>query len=635
MIDGEFDKHNSDFWSGKYRNFLLQNLDRPNCKISDRQLPFIIGALVFTGRYEEAELLFQSGADNLELAPSVISRFYLAIGKIRMAEYTNARNFLILNVKSYFSNRAYFESNSFALFFIFQGLAFYRYFCGRLPQALKWSDKALKIATQQNYIYGKVLVFDIRGHVLTRTGSVSSGLKSFDQALQFANILGNGDLAETLKDSIIHYTAKHGIGNIDFVAALEKHICNDKSENNYSSIDLNLELTRQYILRGNLKKSKEILEKLAYETASTRNHRQVINVLLIRAHISFLEFQYDSALLDVEKALNQCNSEVDCTLERCLLGLKFDILLKTDPRKSGDILERLFLITMKSGDSIGFKMLARKLQLYANANSGNTEVTLKYQILVQNKIISSDEADKISKCMDTILSESLSFQSLQLITESQFYGLLRSPFETLTIKTGIVLDLIPRALIVVDNGTILVQNEELTPLLRTLLVCLGSGKSTKEEIVQSVWGYDYHPLKHNPLLYKAISKLRILLADRKSWIDGIDGNYSLSKKVQIYFWASNHIKKETNVAQLIGEKTEIASTNSENRAPSDQRLNHRQLWVLRHLHETESIDVQKYRELFQVSLATATRDLSGLSTLFYIVKIGQGRATKYELAKKR
>lgn len=635
MIDGEFDTHNSDFWSGKYRNFLLQNLDRPNCKISERELPFIIGALVFTGRCEEAELLFQAGSNNLGPAPSVISRFYLAIGKIRMAEYANARNFLILNVKSYFSNRTYFENNSFALFFIFQGLAFYRYFCGRLPQALKWSDKALKIATQQNYIYGKVLVFDIRGHILTRTGSISGGLKSFEQALQFANILGNGDLAETLKDSIIHYNAKYGIGNIDFVASLEKHIYNDKCENNYSNIDLNLELCRQYILRGNLKKSKEIIEKLVLETAGTRNHRQLINVILVRAHIFYLESQYESALFEIENALSKCNSEVDCTLERCLMGLKFDILVHTNPRQSVPIFKTLLLLTQKSGDSIGFKILARKLPLYSSIHSELSEFFDIWQSQIVNQEVNTDDSDKIAKCMDISLGQSLSFQSLQLINESQYYELLRAPFQSLGITTGIVLDLIPSALIVVDNGTILVQRDELTPLLRALLVCLGTGKTTKEEIVQSVWGYDYHPLKHNPLLYKAISKLRLLLADRKSWIEGTEGNYSLSKAIQIHFWTNNQKQKSPSAAQFIGEKRDVTDTQSVDITPTDHRLNHRQHWVLRHLHEADSIDVQKYRELFDVSLATATRDLSGLSSLFYIVKIGQGRATKYELAKKR
>jgi DeoR/GlpR family transcriptional regulator of sugar metabolism len=60
-----------------------------------------------------------------------------------------------------------------------------------------------------------------------------------------------------------------------------------------------------------------------------------------------------------------------------------------------------------------------------------------------------------------------------------------------------------------------------------------------------------------------------------------------------------------------------------------EKLNHRQLAILRKFRNKEFFDVQACKTLFKVSQITATRDLSGLHKLALIQRVGKGRATRY------
>jgi hypothetical protein len=68
----------------------------------------------------------------------------------------------------------------------------------------------------------------------------------------------------------------------------------------------------------------------------------------------------------------------------------------------------------------------------------------------------------------------------------------------------------------------------LTPLLRDLLRRLARGPASKQDLVETVWGYRcYSPLRHDPMVYSAMSSLRRLLGPFHAWIRVTEAGYAL------------------------------------------------------------------------------------------------------------
>src|SRR5690606_28751909 len=84
-------------------------------------------------------------------------------------------------------------------FYIYQGMAFYRYFCGRYRLSLHFASKAMASATQSQFTYGRVLASDLCGHLLVQTGNICEGLRTLKQASTLASQMGQSGLAETLE----------------------------------------------------------------------------------------------------------------------------------------------------------------------------------------------------------------------------------------------------------------------------------------------------------------------------------------------------------------------------------------------------------------------------------------------------
>src|SRR6185437_12272635 len=120
------------------------------------------------------------------------------------SKYTQARSYFVMNARER-------PGDPRSEFYVFQGLGFYRYFCGRWHLALRWAERAIRAAVVAGYPYGRVLAADLMGHLEIQVGSLASGFKRLSDAGALSRKIGNRGVAEAIAISKLGYEAQFGI----------------------------------------------------------------------------------------------------------------------------------------------------------------------------------------------------------------------------------------------------------------------------------------------------------------------------------------------------------------------------------------------------------------------------------------
>lgn len=121
---------------------------------------------------------------------------------------------------------------------------------------------------------------------------------------------------------------------------------------------------------------------------------------------------------------------------------------------------------------------------------------------------------------------------------------------------------------------------------------------SKEALIQEVWGLDYHPLHHDPMIYSAIGRLRDLIP-----IEFQEGVYRLPVTLK---WVHLSQKKE-NVLKITARQKEI----------------------LKLLDQMQSLSRRDVVQRLKLSERTALRELTQLMRMGLISQSGSGRGVHY------
>lgn len=146
-------------------------------------------------------------------------------------------------------------------------------------------------------------------------------------------------------------------------------------------------------------------------------------------------------------------------------------------------------------------------------------------------------------------------------------------------------------------------------ILHTLFETLikSPGKTfSKDELYRIAWKGDYHPLAHDPKIYFMINRLRKLIEPTSTY------RYILSSDLGYSF------NQQSNFCIIQRSKPQTSTY-----------LNPRQRTLLTILSSEQYISNIEYRRKFQVSNATAYRDLKELSDRGLLTQEGEGRGAKY------
>jgi DNA-binding winged helix-turn-helix (wHTH) protein len=211
-------------------------------------------------------------------------------------------------------------------------------------------------------------------------------------------------------------------------------------------------------------------------------------------------------------------------------------------------------------------------------------------------------------------------EALRTVLEQGLYYYLHAYFDLRHQQRALIFDLLPRGLLVLDHGNVQVVERGLSRVLRRILEALAVSHQSKAELVEKVWGYEYDASRHDPLVYTSISKIRQLLGDAGTWIEADEKGYRLRSGVRLQ-----------NQQGLAAPREEDKSRVNIMNAPANARLSFRQLRILAAFDNDskQAVAVDDVMRDFDVSRATATRDLGTLTEEGFLRRMGRARATRY------
>ncbi|MES2767928.1 MAG: DeoR family transcriptional regulator [Bdellovibrionota bacterium] len=316
----------------------------------------------------------------------------------------------------------------------------------------------------------------------------------------------------------------------------------------------------------------------------------------------FLSGDYSRALNALSSAKRALRPGVDHLLEVETMGLEFKLFSNLYMKKECEVLfPKLQKLSKKFGNTYQIRFLNRD----------------------ENKIASSAVRageDLLGDLYDQIRAEPEN--AINSILKTDYHAFLYDLLPLSREASVIYLDLEPGTLTLFQRGNVN-HTDGLTPQLRKIILCLSEGKEMdKEELITRVWGYKYDPLRHDNIVYSAMTLLRKLLGEKSSWLVTTESGYKWLAGVEI----KSHLTNEAqNIEAIIPKKLDV----------NFNTLNFRQMKILQFLKNNESIDVQKCKKLFNVSDITASRDLSSLTRSNSLIRVGKGRAIRYVLVDNR
>ncbi len=185
-----------------------------------------------------------------------------------------------------------------------------------------------------------------------------------------------------------------------------------------------------------------------------------------------------------------------------------------------------------------------------------------------------------------------------------------------------LLNLEPKSITLITNDGIFHKPNELSTLNYRIISQLSETYTSKEDLVKSVWGYDYDPLRHDSLIYSSLSSLRKGLNEDKTVIETSEVGYSLNATVVNLLDTTKPTSEKNTKSVEVTLQPSIENY-------LDHNLNARQIQIMQYLAEKQFVSVKTVTQIFSTSEITANRDLRALFQKKLVLRVGQGRATQY------
>jgi len=577
----------------------------------------MIGALSLSGEINSALSLFKEKSNEFNKMQMNWAFFFLIIGNSRLSRYEEAKSYLsrLLHKRKQFTTPQ-------EKFCFFQSIGFICYITGKFGATARWAERALQQAHLCRLIFAEILAIDLLGYANVRIGEISRGLSLLREAIRLAEQIGQAGTVDALRVSLTIYYARYRWSPLKSIKLLNKMFKRLKVEDNYSRANLLIEIAEVYKNSGNLQKSYEILSEVAVLIYSHQNYRQEALLNLKFSYLNWLKDKPREALAILISTKRILNEEVDKILILEVLGLEFQILRHLgEVQACNQILTKLLLLTRKTQDYLNRRII--------------------------NRIENKKNSWRIGEDLLGDLRDDVDPQNaLKKIFETGFYYLIPEVLKLDRSKGYIVLDMQLNSITILKFGEVLHLANAITPMTRKLLLLLSDHKlKTKEDLIKDIWGYNYNPLVHDPIIYNHFSRLRKKFGKFRSVISISENGYFLSSNYTVKHNMNLSLMNENsmNYREEVNSDSNISlyQNNDLPTIESDRSkyvnelgtnpdgLNHRQIQILKWLLRNDYVDIQKHQYLFKVSPITATRDLSGLQKMGLVKRIGRARATKY------
>ena len=583
------------FFAGAYAEVAGQSFDA-EVDIADVDVAFVVGALTFLGRLEDAQICFDGRRLRGELDPrtAAASRFFLGVAAARAGDFERAHRLLVQGCRA--RSRA---SDPWCVAFVFQGLACHRYFTGRYRAAARHALRAQRAAHLAHFGYAQMLATDLRGHALAQVGQFRAAVALLEQARGHSERVGFGMNAYAIACSIANYGAKH-MARDDALARIDA-LLQRRSHDSYSKRALLAERAIQLALRGRATEATAALDEADADALRQDARRAKLTNLVARLHVLRWSRGAAACAALIEDA-RELALDADVALRAELFG--FEAWSKM--RLGGDPAPALASLEALARSHEQYRARAVLAQLSAEPS--------------RSRAFAEDEL--------TPLLHAVTVGETSALHRLLAFGLLGAVPELLGLAPGERIHLLAAegALVLESHGDV-VQRSAPPRWCAVLLRVLASGEGTKENIVAALWGLRaYRPERHDPLVRTTIHRLRALLAPYGRWIVVSGAGYGCSVPVHITGATEAHdlesplVEGEAPaaiVALVPGARAEAHETN-------DARV------LAKLVERGEPLGVKQIVSALGLSESTVLRALRVLLAKKRIVRLGHARSTRYE-----
>ncbi|HYX38047.1 MAG TPA: helix-turn-helix domain-containing protein [Oligoflexus sp.] len=577
---------------GDYLQIIATAVDSRDARLNPEDIPWVVGALTLVGRNLEADGLLQRWISHLTPAQWIAARCYLGSGFCREGRHDLSRKIFLNNLRD-----AKAAGDSQSLCFAYQGLGFYRYFQGRLHAARIWGQAGVKQALAADFDYGYVLTMELLGHSQLKLGQIHIGFRTLSMARKRAQSFGTGALLQAMDHSMVMFKSAYGVAkhSDEIVTVLQETLKRRAYEDSYTQAHLNLELSRVLLLRGQLRRSKTLLERTSELVYRIDNPNLEMDHNLHLAHILRKQGEAHQALSLVRAARHRAQSRPD--LRQQLRSLGFEAQLLGEMGRAFEqqaLLVQVESLTRRCGSLVGWRTLQRLKGTPGTSRSGD---------------------DLLGDLMDQVKFYPSS--ALQDIVRTGWLGFLPHVMGLRPHECALVFDVELGSVTIIDRGEVEHKVEGCSGLMRKLIKWLAKGESAKDQLTSSLWGRSYDPGRHDKQIYGLVAKTRRFLGPYGEWIEASESGYRLRPQIRVL---TQDLRTPQPMSLLQGDDADREELPA---------LNIRQATVLSWMRAGEIIEPKALVDRLKVSDATASRDLAKLLELGLAYRMGKGRTTRY------
>jgi hypothetical protein len=585
----------SRFYSGRYTEIISECIDSASSPVvAGEDVVFVVGSLAFLSRASEAETLLAMHEPNMSDESLVEARYYLATSWRRMRTRESgkkSRNALIGMARTIRSSHS---SDPRQLFFLYCGLAFYRYVDGRYSRALQWAQKAYDCAFKSGFAFGRLVAYDLMGHSQLMTGQVTAGLKNLGLSAKIAEGMGRGAVHQAVDVAQRLYRSTYGLLSAEqSCIELENAIKACEFENSYTLANLYLEYARLQILSGHGHLAEDSLRE-AGEWVYRLDVPFLDAQLNFRyAYLAYLKMNYTKAIDLIAVAERRAVESQSESLRLVILGLKHRVLHASGKYEDQD--EAVH--ELRRLENRTEQLTSRRI--HARLGWGGTPAR-------------SHGQDRLGDLMDDIHHHVKDIRVKVLA--SGYLGLIPQMVGCPLFSETLIFGFDGSSVTVINQGRVRHDSDGWPDLVKRLVMLLNERrKASKDEITEYVWRQKYNPLRHDPLIYALIARFKKTLDVDKDWIFVDDGNYRIRDAVRVI---DASVKAEPVNPPIV-------------MVESAGDLSLRQEKILDYCRRTGGLTNREVCKEFRISEVTAGRDLADLVEKGYLRRTGKGRATTY------
>ncbi|MBX3210087.1 MAG: hypothetical protein KF764_33965 [Labilithrix sp.] len=588
-----------DFYAGLYAKIAKTTFDAAD-DIDPVDVAFVVGALTFLGRIEDAQLCFDGQrlrGGRLDRRTVAAARFFLGVGYARTGDFDRAYKLLAEDAR-----RRARDDDAWVVAFVFQGLACQRYFTGRYRAAARHALRALRAAHVAHFGYVQMLANDLRGHALAQVGQYRAGIALLEQAKLHSERLDFGMNAYAIECSIANYTA-------EFVARPEalhrvQALVERRSHDSYSKRALLAESAVQLSLRGRRADAIAALDEADADALRLDARRAKVENLVARLHV-----------VRWSAGPSACGELLEQTRE---------LVVDSDVAYRAELLGFEALVGRALGDEPRRTRALEDLRALVRSNEHYRARAALEQLEEAPARTRAFPEDELTPLLRAVVA-----RDPRVLPRLLALGLLGPVPELLELTPGrrVIVLTAENAVLLEDRGDL--RLEPAPPRwCAALLRVLARGEASKEEIVAALWGLRaYRPERHDPLIRTTIHRLRAFLAPHKDWIHVTDSGYGCSVPVH-FVGAAETIDLDAPLAE--GEAPDAAPAAAPTVAERSRLADKPVERVLEKLLERdERAGVADLSSSLGLSESTVLRALRVLVAKKRVVRTGHARSTRY------